>query len=128
MSQKVEMSVEIRKRAGKGAANRRALLKRELGRWLPLLLAHEQPERIILFGSYPAGQVGEWSDLDMVIVKETEAPFLERVRRVLTLLEPRVGLDVLVYTPKEFAELSRERPFLRDEVVAKGEVIYERSG
>lgn len=122
------MNAEIRRQIGKRASSRRALLKRELGRWLPLLLAHEQPERIILFGSYPAGQVSEWSDLDMVIVKNTEAPFLERVRRVLALLEPRVGLDVLVYTPQEFAELSRERAFLRDEVVAKGQVIYERVG
>ncbi len=68
------MSVESRKPSSKVAKDRRALLKRELRRWLPLLLAHEQPERIILFGSYPAGQVGEWSDLDMVIVKNTEAP------------------------------------------------------
>ena len=30
---------------------RRELLKRELNRWLPLLIAHEQPEKIILFGS-----------------------------------------------------------------------------
>jgi predicted nucleotidyltransferase len=110
------------------ARDRRVLLKRELGRWLPLLLAHEQPEKIILFGSYPADQVSEWSDLDMVIVKDTEAPFLERVRNVLALLEPKVGLDVLVYTPQEFAQLSQERPFLRDEVVAKGKVIYERVG
>lgn len=122
------MSVEGRRQVGRVAKDRRALLKRELGRWMPLLLAHEQPERIILFGSYPAGQVSEWSDLDMVIVRDTDAPFLERVRRVLALLEPRVGLDVLVYTPQEFAELSRERPFLRDEVVAKGQVIYERVG
>jgi predicted nucleotidyltransferase len=122
------MSVEGRRQNSRVAKDRRALLKRELGRWLPLLLSHEQPERIILFGSYPAGQVSEWSDVDMVIIKDTEAPFLERVRRVLALLEPRVGLDVLVYTPQEFAELSRERPFLRDEVVAKGQVIYERVG
>ena len=122
------MSVDGRRQSSRVAKDRRALLKRELGRWLPLLLAHEQPERIILFGSYPAGHVSEWSDLDMVIVKDTQAPFLERVRRVLALLEPRVGLDVLVYTPQEFAELSRERPFLRDEVVAKGQVIYERVG
>ncbi len=31
---------------------RHALLERELGRWLPLLIAHEQPDKIILFGSY----------------------------------------------------------------------------
>lgn len=122
------MSGEEQKQSSKGVSRRRALLKRELGRWLPLLLSHQQPEKIILFGSYPAGQVGEWSDLDMVIIRETEAPFLERVRSVLALLEPKVGLDVLVYTPKEFAVLSQERPFVRDEVIAKGEVIYERSG
>jgi hypothetical protein len=49
----------------------RGLLKRELKRWLPLLIAHEQPEKIIVFGSYGTDQVGEWSDLDIVIVKET---------------------------------------------------------
>jgi hypothetical protein len=45
---------------------RRALLERELSRWLPLLIAHEQPDKIILFSSYCAGQVGEWSDLNVL--------------------------------------------------------------
>lgn len=109
------------------AQARRELLERELNRWLPLLIAHEQPDKIILFGSYCAGKIGEWSDLDMVIVKETDAAFLDRTRQVLALLRPRVGLDVLVYTPEEFEQLSRERAFLRDEIIAKGQVIYARS-
>lgn len=105
---------------------RRALLERELTRWLPLLVAHEQPDKIILFGSYCTGQMSEWSDLDMVIVKSTQAPFLDRTRQVLALLKPRAGVDVLVYTPQEFEQLSRERTFLRQEILAKGKVIYER--
>jgi predicted nucleotidyltransferase len=105
---------------------RREMLERELNRWLPLLIAHEQPDKIILFGSYCAGEIGEWSDLDMVIVKETDAPFLDRTRQVLALLRPRVGLDVLVYAPEEFEQMSRERAFLRDAIIAKGQVIYER--
>jgi predicted nucleotidyltransferase len=105
---------------------RRALLERELNRWLPLLIAHEQPDKIILFGSYCTGQVSEWSDLDMVIIKSTPAAFLDRTRQVLTLLKPRVGVDVLVYTPQEFEHLSRERAFLREEILIKGKVIYER--
>jgi predicted nucleotidyltransferase len=105
---------------------RRALLERELNRWLPLLIAHEQPDKIILFGSYCTGQMSEWSDLDMVIVKSTQAPFLDRTRQVLALLKPRAGVDVLVYTPQEFEQLSRERTFLRQEILAKGKVIYER--
>ena len=108
------------------AQTRRAFLESELSRWLPLLIAHEQPDKIILFGSYCAGQVSEWSDLDLVIIKETEAPFLDRTRQILELLKPQVGVDVLVYTPKEFEQLSQERAFVRQEIVAKGEVIYER--
>jgi predicted nucleotidyltransferase len=110
------------------AQARRVSLERELARWLPLLIAHERPEKIILFGSYCTGQVKEWSDLDMVIVKETQAPFLDRTRQVLALLKPRVGVDVLVYTPDEFERLSRERAFVRQEIVGKGRVIYERAG
>jgi len=108
------------------AQARRALLERELSRWLPLLITHEQPDKIILFGSYSTGQVGEWSDLDLVIIKKTETSFLDRTRHVLELLKPQVGVDVLVYTPTEFELLSQERPFVRREIVAKGKVIYER--
>jgi len=106
--------------------SRRTLLKRELERWLPLLIAHEQPHKIILFGSYCTGQVEEWSDLDLVIIKDTQAPFLDRTRQILALLKPRVGVDILVYTPQEFQQLSRERPFVRQEIIQKGQVIYER--
>ncbi|HFD39732.1 MAG TPA: nucleotidyltransferase domain-containing protein [Anaerolineae bacterium] len=107
---------------------RRALLEQELNRWLPLLIAHEQPDKIILFGSYRSGQIGEWSDLDLVVIKRTQEPFLDRTRRVLNLLKPQVGVDVLVYTPEEFERLSQERAFIRREIVAKGKVIYEQKG
>ncbi len=106
--------------------DRRVLLEHELARWLPLLIVHEQPEKIILFGSYPAGQINEWSDLDIVLIKQTTAPFLERARQVLALLQPQVGVDLLVYTPQEFEQLVRERAFVREEIAAKGKVIYER--
>ena len=43
------------------------------------------------------------------------------------LLRPRIGLDLLVYTPDEFEQLCRERPFFRDEVLGKGKVLYEQS-
>lgn len=119
------VSLQPRKESNKAQA-RRVLLERELSRWLPLLIAHEQPDKIILFGSYCAGQVSEWSDLDLVIIKETQAPFLNRTRQILELLKPQVGVDVLVYTPEEFEQLSHERAFVRQEIVTKGKIIYER--
>src|SRR3989304_827900 len=56
--------------------DRNTLLENELGRFLPLLQRHYRPYKIILFGSLAAGQVGEWSDLDLVIVAETDKRFL----------------------------------------------------
>ena len=113
-------------RAKLASQERRESLDKELARWLPLLIEHEHPEKITVFGSYSAGQIHEWSDVDMVIVKDTDARFLDRTRDILLLLKPRVGLDVLVYTPEEFERLSQERAFVRNEIVQKGQVIYER--
>ncbi len=105
---------------------RRKLLQEELARYLPILIEQYQPERILLFGSLAGENTDEWSDLDLVIVKETERRFLDRIREVMELLKPQVGVDILVYTPEEFEQLRRERSFVRDEILAKGKVLYER--
>jgi len=109
------------------AQARRVRLKSELDRWLPILITQLRPEKIILFGSYPIDQINEWSDIDLVIVKEMKEAFLDRTRRILELLRPQVGVDILVYTPQEFERLTHERAFIREEIAAKGKVIYERS-
>jgi len=108
------------------SAQRHALLEMELARYVKILLESYHPERILLFGSLATEQVGEWSDIDLVIIKESNLKFLDRIREVMRLLNPRVGVDILVYTPEEFAQLSQERPFVRQEILAKGKVIYER--
>ena len=83
------------------------------------------PEKIILFGSFASGNIREWSDIDLVIVKKTDKPFLDRTKDVIHLLKPRSGLDVMVYTPEEFHDLSRSRRFFQEEVISKGKVVYE---
>jgi len=111
---------------GAQALERKQLLEQELKRYLSLLTSHDQPERVILFGSLVGGNVRPESDIDLVIVKQTELSFWKRLREMRRLLQPRVGTDILVYTPNEFEQLSRERPFFRDEILGKGRVIYER--
>ena len=105
---------------------RRMLLEKELKRYLPLLQQHYRPYKIILFGSLAAGQIGEWSDLDLVVVAETDKPFLDRVKEAMLLLRPQVGADILVYTLEEFKHLCKERPFFHTEILEKGKVLYER--
>jgi len=92
-----------------------------------ILIREYQPEKLILFGSVAQGDIHEWSDLDLVVIKKTEQPLLERIEEVLRLIRPKVGLDVLVYTPEEVEDLVDERRvFVLDEIIYKGAVAYER--
>ena len=92
-----------------------------------ILIREYEPEKLILFGSVAQGDIHEWSDLDLVVIKRTEQPLLERTEEVLRLVRPKVGLDVLVYTPEELESLVDERRvFVLDEIIYKGAVAYER--
>jgi len=106
---------------------RKQLLEQELKRYLGLLTLHDQPDQVIVFGSLVTGEIHSDSDIDLVIVKETDLPFWQRLRAARRLLQPQVGTDLLVYTPNEFEQLRRERPFFRDEILKKGKVVYERN-
>jgi predicted nucleotidyltransferase len=107
---------------------RRRLLEEELQRFVEILRQEIDPERIILFGSLATGEIGPWSDIDLVIVMKTDKPFIERLHTIRRLLQPRVATDLLVYTPEEFEQLARERPFVREEILAKGVLLYARGG
>jgi len=114
---------EIRTRA---CQRRKEFLNRELDRFVETLIEDYSPERIIVFGSIASGTIREWSDIDMVIIKETDIPFLDRIEEVIHLVKPKAGFDILVYTPEEFEELGRTRMFFKEEVISKGKVIYTR--
>ena len=108
------------------AVQRRLLLDQEVARYLGLLLEFRNPERVILFGSLASGEVGPWSDIDLVVVMDTDKPFWERLKETRRLLQPRVGADILVYTPQEFERLCRDRSFFREGILRGGKVLYER--
>jgi predicted nucleotidyltransferase len=58
------------------------------------LTAGYEPERIILFGSHATGRAQEGSDIDLLIVKETDRAPLERRIEVERILSDRlVSLD-----------------------------------
>ena len=107
--------------------SRRELLTEELTQFIARLAEDPRCQRAILFGSLGSGEVHETSDIDLIIIQETNLPFWQRMREMRRRLAPRVATDLLVYTPGEFEQLCRERPFFRDEVLARGRVVYERA-
>lgn len=106
---------------------RKQVLTNELKRIVSILIKKYKPEKIILFGSLANGRVGEWSDIDLVIIKNTHKRFMERLAEVIKLTMPEAGVDFLVYTPTEVEQAVREdRLFLKKEILERGRVIYNR--
>jgi predicted nucleotidyltransferase len=79
----------------------------------------------IVFGSVARGEADEWSDLDLLVVADTPRPFLERYRDFEALYDVWPRLDLLIYTPAEFAAMRAERrPFI-EHVLEEGVVVHE---
>lgn len=80
-------------------------------------------QRAVLFGSYARGTADAASDLDLLIVCETERAFLERFRLFPEILEAFPGAELLVYTPSEL-EAMRARGGFVAQVEREGLVLY----
>lgn len=85
------------------------------------------PERIILFGSAARGDADEHSDIDIAVIKETSERFLDRLGQVYGLIKPHYALDVLVYTPDEFAEMRDAGNSFIEEILCDGIIVYDRA-
>lgn len=89
------------------------------------IVKNVQPERIILFGSYAYGNPKEDSDLDILVVKETNIPRHRRVKEVKKYLRGiKVPVDLIVYTQEEIDEWKGVKTAFINHVVEKGKVLY----
>ena len=96
-------------------------------RQLVAALQAYHPERIYVFGSWARGEEDELSDLDIVVIKRTTQPFFERLREVSRLLPAGTGgVDILVYTPEEFATMRQEGNAFVDMIAEEARVIYDQ--
>lgn len=86
-----------------------------------------QPERLYLFGSWARREEDELSDLDIVVIKDTSSSFFDRLREVSRLLPAEIGgLDILVYTPREFARMQKEGNAFAEMIAEEGSILYDR--
>jgi uncharacterized protein len=90
------------------------------------LKKYYKPELVILFGSRANGSFAEDSDIDLLIVKNTsKRPLLRRID-VRKILATDRAVDVIVYTPSEFANLKNLNSSFIDQVMKEGEILYEK--
>ena len=103
-------------------------LAKELDRIVQRLIRRYHPETVILFGSLASGKPGEWSDIDLALIKKTRRRFLDRLMDALLAASPKEALDILVYTPDEVSAMELgKNSFWLHEIKEKGRILYQRS-
>lgn len=85
------------------------------------------PDKIILFGSYAVGNPNKDSDLDLLIIKDTDLPRHKRSFDIQKLLiGSMIPMDILVYTNQEFEEEQNERYSFLSSAIKTSKILYER--
>ena len=102
--------------------------KKEIERVKKLLLPvfmESKTKKAYLFGSFSKGTQTRKSDVDLMIITETDKRFFDRYEdyeSIQELLADR-SVDMLIYTPDEVSRISH-RVFIK-RILEKGEIIYE---
>src|SRR5688500_13456712 len=84
------------------------------------------PERVILFGSYAAGNPTPDSDVDLLVVMRADNE-LDQALRIDEALERGFALDLIVRTPLNLQRRLTWGDVCLQEVVSRGKVLYEKA-
>lgn len=88
-----------------------------------------EPEKIILYGSYARGDFHEDSDIDLLIIKDSEESSRMMERKVDDLLgRRRFALDIRVRKPAEVVwNIRAQNPFYLRHIFKDGRVLYDKN-
>ncbi|SHJ42757.1 Nucleotidyltransferase domain-containing protein [Tangfeifania diversioriginum] len=86
------------------------------------------PKQILLIGSYASGTQNNDSDLDLLIVKDSDLPRQRRAFNIRkSLIGNRIPMDILVYTPDEFESEKNEKYSFINSALKNSRLLYDQS-
>jgi predicted nucleotidyltransferase len=121
---KYEESLSVRHRLKQRKAAHLETLRRETSRIVEEAV-RMGAKKVILFGSFSKGSAGIFSDLDLLIIMDSKLDFLKRTTEAYKRLRPKVGTDILVYTPDELKMMLKHKNEFIRRAVTEGQVLYE---
>jgi predicted nucleotidyltransferase len=99
----------------------------DIGRVAKRLGTAANASQVILFGSYARGEAKEQSDVDFMIIAESDVPRFKRSRELYKLLRPYpFAMDLVVYTPQEIERGKRSPVSFVSTVLREGKTVYVR--
>lgn len=100
----------------------------QLTNLLEKLLRHIQPEKVMVFGSYASGTATAASDIDLLVIWDSDLPRDQRQEAISRALRPRqIPVDILAYTPAEVTRCLLSPGSFVDHILNTGKVLYERA-
>ena len=85
------------------------------------------PQKVILFGSYAYGKPTADSDVDLLVVMETDENPMHMAGLISAAIDHPFPLDILVMTPARLEGYVNEKAVFETHVVTRGAVLYEAS-
>ncbi len=101
--------------------------KKTISNIISRIVSGFNPDKIFLFGSYANGQPNDDSDIDLLVVKDTNEPRFQRnvaVQRLL--IGTKIPVDVLVYTNEEFEREKSVHLSFVNTAIMEAKLLYER--
>ena len=93
-----------------------------------ILVSECQPDKIILFGSYASGFPHEDSDVDLIVVQDSDQPIQSRGFEIrMALLGTRIPIDLMVFTNSEFEKECGNSTSFLNSAMKNAKVMYERA-
>lgn len=90
-----------------------------------IIVKNVNPEKIILFGSYAYGEPHKDSDLDMLIIKDTDEAKNKRAREIRKHSRGiKIPLDIVVYTSAEVEKWKDTPSAFITKVMQEGRVLH----
>ena len=84
------------------------------------------PKMIILFGSYARGNPSEDSDIDLIVIKDSDLKPGKRAQEIDILFSDRTfPLDIIVYTPEEVKRFKDVNGSFIKDIFESGEIVYD---
>ncbi len=93
-----------------------------------LIVERFNPEQVILFGSHARGEVGEHSDVDLLVVMRADVGQAQRGNPIRRAIAERFVLpvDVIIRSPEVLAAQRNDPYSFIHKILKEGEVLYER--
>jgi predicted nucleotidyltransferase len=98
---------------------------RKIKEMLSPVFIENKVKKAVLFGSFSRRSHTRKSDLDLMIITETDKRFFDRYDqfdKIHEIINDR-AVDMLIYTAAELSSISH-RPFIK-RILSEGETIYE---